>query len=194
MDKKFYSTHDVARLCDAHYTTVINWVKSGKLKAYITPGKHRRINKEELEAFLNKYKMPLSRELKKKNKVILVVDDDIGALEEYKDAFEGNGFDFYFASSGFEAGKMAYKLKPDLILLDFRMPGMDGFEVCELLQKDKETSGIPVFAVTALRSEEDIARIKRCGVKQYVAKPVNIDNLLGLIKKTLGEKKKLLFK
>jgi len=193
MNKKFFSTHDVARLCEAHYTTVINWVKSGKLKAYITPGKHRRIHKEEFEKFLNKYDMPLPKELKKKNNVVLVVDDDVGALEEYKDAFEGNGFDFYFASNGFEAGKMAYKLRPDLILLDLKMPGMDGFEVCELLHKDKETSGIPVFAVTALRSEEDIAKIKKCGIKQYVTKPVNIDNLLGLIKKTLGQKKKSLF-
>ncbi|MCK4917144.1 MAG: response regulator [Candidatus Omnitrophica bacterium] len=186
MYKNVYSTHQIAEICHVHYTTVIIWIEDGKLNAYTTPGGHRRIKKPVLVEFLKKYNLPLPEELLTSHMRILIVDDDADYLEEIKVALSGYGFDLDFALSGFEAGSKVYSKKPDLILLDFKMPGMDGFKVCNALKKDSLTCKIPVFAVTALDIYKDIENLKQCGVDAYIPKPVDVDNLLGLIKKTLG--------
>lgn len=189
--KELYSTYQAAQICQAHHTSIINWIKQGKLNAYVTPGGHRRIEKADLLNFMKKYKIPVSVDLKKNPKRVLVVDDDPEAREELKEALSGNGYELDFAADGFEAGRKIYSLKPDLVLLDFRMPGMDGFQVCEILKKDKTTSRMPVIAVTVLKSEEDIARIRKCGVFAYVQKPFNIKELLVLIGQALKVGKEL---
>ncbi|MFA5087496.1 MAG: response regulator [Candidatus Omnitrophota bacterium] len=187
MNKNVLSTYQVAKMCQVHHTTVINWVKEGMLKAYATPGGHRRIERDDLTAFLRKYNMPLPAEMKKKIYRILMVDDDPEALWELKEALSSNDLKLDFALNGFEAGRKIYRWKPDLILLDFKMPGMDGFQVCEVLHKDKETMHIPVIAVTVLNSEEDIKKIKKYGVKAYICKPVDVSQLKDLITNTLKE-------
>jgi excisionase family DNA binding protein len=185
MRTKIFTTYEVAKFCDVHHTTVINWVNEGKLKAYTTPGAHRRIKKEDLVEFLKIYNMPIPEELIKEVKNVLVVDDDIEAVREYVDALSGNGFNVDYAYDGFGAGRKIYKERPDLIVLDFKMPGVDGFQVCESLHLDPETRDIPIIAVTVLKSDEDIKRIKKLGVKEYMQKPIDIEKLLALIKDIL---------
>lgn len=186
MIKNIFSTHEAGRICNVHQTTIINWIEEGKLKAYITPGGHRRIKKSALLAFMKEYDMPIPGDFLRKGKTVLVVDDDPDMLDELKAALSGRGFDLDFATNGFDAARKIYSQKPDLILLDFMMPGMDGFEVCAKLRENKDVCDIPVFAVTVLKSDEDRQRIKECGVAEYIPKPVDIDRLLGLIKKALG--------
>ena len=182
MASEILTTHQTARLCNVHHTTVINWINEGKLKAYTTPGGHRRINKNDLVKFMKKYQIPIPEKLLNRKKTILIVDDDIEFLEELKMALGNNGFDLDFASNGFEAGRKIYTKKPSLILLDFKMPGLDGFEVCKILHMYEETSNIPILAVTVLNSKKEIKRIKACGVKKYIPKPVDIEKLIKSVK------------
>jgi len=116
---------------------------------------------------------------------VLVVDDEKDVLDELSEALAGHGFDMEFASDGFEAGRKIYRHRPDLVLLDFKMPGMDGFQVCEVMRKDKETASIPIIAVTALSSSEDRVRILASGVNRYIPKPVDVRKLLEVIKELL---------
>ena len=185
MREKVFTTHQVARECNVHHTTVINWVNEDKLKAYTTPGGHRRVAEEDLIKFMKKYQIPMPDSLAEKTKRILIVDDDIECLDELKAALKGIGFELDFAANGFEAGRKIYTSKPSLILLDFKMPGLNGFEVCKILQMYEDTKRIPVFAITVLTSKEDINKIKACGVKEYIAKPLDIEKLIKLIKNTL---------
>ncbi len=186
MAEKVYTTYEVAGLCGVHHTTVINWIDEGVLKGYTTPGGHRRVKSEDMLEFMKKYQIPLPDELGRKNRRVLIVDDDIEFLEELREALEGNGFELDCALNGFEAGRKVYKRKPDLILLDFKIPGIDGFQVCEILHKDEDTARIPIIAITSLKSEEDIQRIKKCGVKKYLAKPLDIEELKETIAKILN--------
>ena len=191
MRLKGLSTYQVAKICDVHHTTVINWVNEGKLPAYTTPGGHRRIKNEDLKEFAKKYNIPISDSEgvefeDRKKKLVLIVDDEKDVLDELKDALSGNGFDMEFASDGFEAGRKIYRHHPDLVLLDFKMPGMDGFQVCEVMRKDKETAAIPIIAVTALSTSEDRVRILSSGVNRYIPKPVDIKVLLSVINEFLG--------
>ena len=187
MSSKVFTTYQVADLCKVHHTTVINWVNEGVLQGYTTPGGHRRVREEDVRDFMLKYKIPIPEELKHKSRRILIVDDDIEFLEELREALaDTNGFAIDCALNGFEAGRKMYKKRPDIILLDFKMPGMDGFQVCDVLKKDKEMRGIPIVAVTSMTSEEDIKRIKKCGVKRYFPKPLNVEKLKKFIGQTLG--------
>ena len=66
MAHKVLTTHQVAKECNVHHTTVINWVTEGKLKAYTTPGGHRRISEEDLVKFMKKYEIPIPDKILKK--------------------------------------------------------------------------------------------------------------------------------
>jgi two-component system, OmpR family, response regulator VicR len=185
MPDRVFTTHQVAKECNVHHTTVINWINETKLKAYTTPGGHRRVGEEDLIKFMNKYQIPVPKGLAKKNKRILIVDDDIEFLDELKTALKSTGLELDFASNGFEAGRKIYTNKPSLVLLDFKMPGLNGFEVCKILHMYEDTRNIPVFAITVLNSREDINKIKACGVKEYMAKPIDITRLIKLVKNIL---------
>ncbi|MFH1855753.1 MAG: response regulator [Candidatus Omnitrophota bacterium] len=186
MVSKVFSTYQAAKNCNVHHTTIINWIKEGKLKAYITPGGHRRIKKEDLIEFMKKYQMPIPEEIKKARKTILIVDDDVELLEELKSALSHLEVELIFAVNGFEAGMKVFSKRPDLILLDFKLPGMDGFEVCELLHEEKETARIPIIAITVLKSAEDQELIKKYGVVKYMPKPIDVSKLLKWIEDMLN--------
>ena len=185
MSNRVFTTHQAAKECNVHHTTVINWVNEGKLKAYTTPGGHRRIDEDDLMKFMKKYQIPVPEKLISKLKRILIVDDDIEFLEELKTALDSNAFDLDFASNGFEAGRKIYTKRPNLILLDFKMPGLDGFEVCKILHMYDDTKNIPIFAVTVLKEKDQIKKIKASGVKEYIPKPVDTAKLIRLIKEIL---------
>ncbi len=85
--------------------------------------------------------------------------------------------------------KKAKEVKPDLILLDIQMPGMNGIEVCKVLKKDKKTHDIPVIFVTASTDNETLKEAFESGGTDYVRKPVNKIELLARIKSVLLQKK-----
>ena len=85
--------------------------------------------------------------------------------------------------------KKAKEVKPDLILLDIQMPGMNGIEVCKVLKKDKKTHDIPVIFVTASTDNETLKEAFEAGGTDYVRKPVNKIELLARIKSVLLQKK-----
>jgi len=177
MAQKALSTYQIANLCKVHHTTVINWINEGRLSGYTTPGGHRRVLEDELHDFMIRYKIPIPENLNKESARVLIVDDDIEFLEEIREALAGNGYTIDCALNGFEAGRKIYQKKPDMILLDFKMPGIDGFQVCRILKNEKEMRSVPVVAITSMTSEEEVARIKQCGVKRYFPKPLDVEKL-----------------
>jgi CheY-like chemotaxis protein len=82
------------------------------------------------------------------------------------------------AHDGFRAGTILATLKPDVVLLDLRMPGMDGYEVCKLIKSQKSTQSAEVIAMTAYPSEENTQKILKVGARVCLAKPLDMDRLL----------------
>lgn len=80
----------------------------------------------------------------------------------------------------------ALEIVPDLILLDISMPGMDGFEVLEVLKSKEVLNGVPVIAVTANAMPKDVERGKAAGFVEYVTKPLDIPNFYSIIDQYLG--------
>ncbi len=104
--------------------------------------------------------------------IILIVDDISENVHILGDLLSGD-YRTFFAMDGNEALKQAEKLKPDLILLDVMMPGMDGYKVCHYLKNSKSLCDIPVIFITALDRSEDESIGLKLGAVDYIIKPFN---------------------
>ncbi len=116
---------------------------------------------------------------------ILVVDDSPTEIHRLKTILEKNGFEISVASTGEEGIKVAKMGRPDLILMDVVMPGINGFEATRQLSKQPETANIPVIIVTTKDQQTDRVWASRQGAKDYIVKPVNEKELLNSIKAQL---------
>ena len=111
-------------------------------------------------------------------KTILIVEDDTKNMTLFRDLLQVSGYSTILASGGKEGIELAKAKKPDLILMDIQMPGMDGLEATRILKADATTSGIPVIALTAYAMKGDKERILQAGCDGYLAKPINTDEFL----------------
>ena len=122
--------------------------------------------------------------------LVLVVDDIESNLDFIYDVISDKDIDVIGATSGFDCLKYAGEKKPDLILLDISMPEMDGYEVCEKLKANPETSEIPVIFLTARVQKEDIVKGFEVGAVDYILKPFNFNELISRVKTHLDLKHK----
>ena len=109
---------------------------------------------------------------------LLLVDDTPANLKVLGDLLEAEGYDLALASDGPLALKIAQRLRPELILLDVMMPGMDGYEVCRRLQADAELASIPVIFCTAKDDTADLVAGFEAGGLDYIAKPFQDQEVL----------------
>jgi len=128
---------------------------------------------------------------------ILIVDDVPNNIDVLRYMLGDNGFVISVAPNGETALTLAGKNKPDLILLDVMMPGINGFETCKRLKKDGETAHIPVIFITARTEIEAVVEGFRAGGVDYITKPFNQEEVLTRVtthlknQKLLHEQKKL---
>ena len=117
---------------------------------------------------------------------ILIVDDSPTEVHVLTSMLEGAGYTVDSANNGESGIEMAKEIKPDLILMDVVMPGMNGFQATRQLTRTEETSHIPVIIVTTKDQETDRVWGMRQGAKDYVTKPVEDGLLMGKISNLLG--------
>lgn len=121
-------------------------------------------------------------------KKIFIVDDDAAILNSLKELLVFSGFELGTTQNPREAFKEIKDFSPDLILLDLLMPHLGGLEICEMLNNDKDTQGIPVIVVSALVKEADIKKAYQLGIVGYITKPYDFQNLLHEINKAITSK------
>ena len=178
LTKDVFTTYETARILSTTDSSVKRWIQSGLLQAYKTPGGHRRIPKPALEKFIADNNIPV-RKQKIETKRILIVDDH----EEIRDLIENilnehdTRFEIAKASDGFGAGKLVAQFKPDLVILDLMMPGLNGFSVCRDIKMSRDTKHIGVLIVTGYATEENIARATKCGADTILKKPIQPSQL-----------------
>ncbi len=113
-------------------------------------------------------------------KTILVIEDDISILRGLKDNLEYEGYSVFTETNGKEGLQLALKENVDLILLDIMLPGMNGYEICRKLKKEKPE--LPVIMITARGSEVDKVSGLDIGADDYVTKPFSIPELLARVR------------
>ncbi len=122
---------------------------------------------------------------------ILVVEDNMDNYELVRFILERAGYDVFLAMNGRDGVAAARLQKPDLILMDLTMPGMDGWLAAEKLKADSATKAIPLYALTAHTLPSERKRALEAGCDGYVSKPIHMRHFLEVIEKALRKKKKL---
>jgi len=178
--KKSFTTSAVARMLGVAIQSVSNWIDAGQLRAGRTPGGHRRIEPEDLLDFLRKQGLAIPVELQPSPPKVLVVDDeeDVVSWVATEIRAERPDIEVLVAHDGFSAGQIAGAEKPDVVVLDLRMPGIDGFEVCRRIKAWEDTRKTIVIATTAYPSPEAEQRILECGAEVCLTKPLEASVLM----------------
>jgi CheY-like chemotaxis protein len=114
---------------------------------------------------------------------IMVVDDEADICFVISKMLEREGYKVITAESGEKAIEMLKGAKPDLILLDVMMPGLDGWETCAKIKTQQETMEIPVVMLTAKTAEEDkIKALEECGAEWHISKPIDRPKFIETVK------------
>ena len=111
---------------------------------------------------------------------LLIIDDDTNLVEAIELYLSGAGYDIVTAANGVQGMQQMYSQRPDMIILDVMMPKMDGWEACRRI---REISDVPIIMLTARGQESDRVMGLKLGADDYVAKPIQINIVLGAIKK-----------
>jgi signal transduction histidine kinase len=112
---------------------------------------------------------------------ILIVDDTIESLQLLKQILSDTGYTVRLAQDGAMALHSALKRQPDLMLLDIRMPGIDGYEVCRRIKSNPETSGIPIIFLSALQDKSSLLKGFELGATDYINKPYLAEEVLARV-------------
>jgi len=175
-EKSVFTTFEAAKLCHVSPLSIINWVNAGRLPAFRTPGGHRRIRRDDLARFMRENGIPLPDDLRDGSgrPRVLVVDDEAAIRDVVSESLSrrANPYEVMTAADGFEAGRLVATFRPDVVLLDLRMPGLDGFQVCRTIKADTETASTVVIAMTGYHTPETEAKIVECGAVRCLAKPI----------------------
>ncbi len=173
LDKPVLSTGELAAICNVTKHTIIAAIDKGELRASRTPGGHNRIHREDAMEFMRKCNFqPASSRTK-----ILVVDDEGFIRDIMEQVFEGEEYRIFHAENGYQAGMLAERERPDLILLDILLPDIDGRDVCRHIRQAEYGKECRILAVTALRNPEDVEAIYAAGIDDYIAKTFSIEKL-----------------
>ena len=117
--------------------------------------------------------------------LILIVEDNDKNLKLVRDVLQVKGYATIEAGTAEDGIRLAQERKPDLILMDIQLPGMNGIEALGVLRGDPETAGIQVVAVTASVMPQDRNKITEAGFNAYVGKPINLKEFLDTVRRML---------
>lgn len=174
--KSFLTTFEISEICEVNPTTVQNWVKEGKLKAHSTPGGHRRVLREDLIQFMKEFGLPIPARLEEPLPYILIVDDEQDMLDILSEVMHSGKEEVEVATSksGVDALLMIGEHKPDLLVLDIMMPGMNGLEVCQKLKAGAATRNLKIVAISGDHDPSLRSRILAVGADLFFAKPFDM--------------------
>jgi excisionase family DNA binding protein len=185
--KMVFTTGEVADICKISQQTVIRCFDNGRLKGFRVPGsKFRRVPRDALIAFMKANNIPLEQ-LESGKKRVLVVDDDPAIVDMLVDVLARDGrFEVRSAATGFDAGAMVKEFRPELVLLDYMLPDINGNQVCERIRKDPHLPHTRILIVSGAASPEELAALKRAGADDFIKKPFAIDGLIRRMVELLG--------
>jgi two-component system cell cycle response regulator DivK len=118
--------------------------------------------------------------------LILIIEDNEKNMKLARDVLQVKGYATLEALTGEEGVKLAIEQKPDLVLMDIQLPGINGIEALRVLRANPHTAAIPVIAVTASVMQQDRKQIMEAGFDAYVGKPIDLKEFLDAVRKALG--------
>jgi two-component system, OmpR family, response regulator RpaA len=180
--KSVYTTGEVAKICSISQQTVIRCFDSGRLKGFRVPGsKFRRIPGEQLISFMKENQIPLDK-IGQAKKRVLVIDDDEAIVELLVEILTSDGrFEVKSGSTGFDAGMLAREMLPDVILLDFKLPDINGTAVCKSIRANKHLAHAKIIMISGVTDPDEIHELRQAGANAYIKKPFDNDVVIARI-------------
>lgn len=177
--KELYTTGEAADICSLSQQTIIRCFDSGRLRGFRIPGsKFRKIPRDSLLKFMKENSIPM-QSLQTGKKRLLIVDDDAEIVELMVDVLGRDGrFDVKTASTGYDAGIMTQKFNPDLILLDYMLPDVNGNIVCKTIKDNPEFSNTRIIIISGVINQLEIDDLLKAGAEAFMKKPFSITELI----------------
>jgi excisionase family DNA binding protein len=183
--KSLFTTGEAAGICNISQQTIIRCFDSGRLDGFRIPGsRFRRIPRDNLIKFMKDNGIPLDNLNSEKNGKIkvLIVDDDVEIVELMVDVLSRDGrFDIQTAGSGYEAGLKTEQFRPDVIILDYMLPDVNGNIVCKTIKSNPNFESIRIIIVSGVANPEEVQDLLDAGATEFIKKPFNIADLVDRI-------------
>jgi excisionase family DNA binding protein len=177
MAKRVLTSFESARYCGVSPYTIRNWVEAGRLPAYATPGGHRRIRREDLDAFMQAHGIPSPEDFAGGCKRVLVVEsagEPLSRLRRFvgqlSEKLEVRG-----ASEGFEVAWRILTFRPHALFLSLDLPRLGGMRVLARLKSSPETSACHVIAMTSRPEVDTVKAVLDAGAIECLVKPLDWD-------------------
>jgi len=176
--KQVFTTGEAAEICNVSQQTIIRCFDSGRLQGFRVPGsRFRRIPRTDLLRFMRTNDIPTDS-LERITRRVLVVDDDPKIVELFQDIFDHDDrFSLRTASTGYEAGMITKEFRPNIILLDYMLPDINGNVVCKSIREDDELRDTKILIVSGVINQSEIDELIGTGADGFVKKPFNIEEL-----------------
>jgi excisionase family DNA binding protein len=177
--KTVFTTGEAAEVCKVSQQTIIRCFDAGRLKGFRVPGsRFRRIPRDALVAFMKENSIPIEN-LESGKRKVLVVDDDPEIVELFVDVLERDGrFEVRTATSGYDAGMLTREFMPDLVILDYMLPDINGNIVCQSIRQNPDFERVKIIIVSGVVNQEEISDLLKAGADEFVKKPFNIEKLI----------------
>jgi len=180
--KNLFTTGEAAEVCNLSQQTIIRCFDAGRLDGFRIPGsKFRRIPRESLIKFMKDNGIPLEV-FETGKKRVLIVDDDPEIIELMVDVLSRDGrFDIKTAASGYDAGIATEEFNPEVIVLDYMLPDINGNIVCETIKRNPKFANTRIIIVSGVVNESEIQDLLSAGAEDFLKKPFNISELVDRI-------------
>lgn len=181
-EKQVFTTGEAAEICGVSQQTIIRCFDSGRLLGFRVPGsRFRRIPRAELIRFMRANDIPLAP-LEGPRKRVLVVDDDPAILEMLEEVLGNDDrFDVRTASTGYDAGLLTEQFRPQVILLDYMLPDLNGNVVCERIRSNPDMSETKIIIISGVVNQEEIQELLKAGADDFIKKPFDIKRLVSRV-------------
>jgi excisionase family DNA binding protein len=179
-DTDWLTLGQAARYLGVAQSTIRKWSDSGRVRAFKTPGRHRRYRRDDLDAFLEG-SLPDARS----GPVVLIVDDDEQLREYVRVNLEMEGYTVHEAGSAEQGMEVLDGLRPDLVLLDVMMPKVDGWEMLQRMHDRHGVGSIPVVMFSGKVDEGAAGEAAERGAQGFIGKPFDPQELIAQTKQLL---------
>jgi len=177
--KAVYTTGEAAAICKLSQQTIIRCFDKGELTGFRVPGsKFRRIPRRSLVEFMKSNGIPMEGLADDRIRV-LVVDDDPDIVELFIDVLSGDPrFEVATAQTGYDAGVMTQQFHPDVVVLDYMLPDINGNVVCKTIRDNLELSHIKILIISGMADPTEIDGLMAAGADDFIKKPFNIEKVV----------------
>ncbi len=181
------TTGRVAAACQVTIPTVKRWIRDGHLAAFQTAGGHYRITEEEFARFRTLRHIPHRSPDQADPTKVLIVDDDAMLLATLSDALTWEGrYKVETAQDGYEGLIRVGGFRPDVLVLDIMMPGLDGFQVCRRVKADATTCATRILAISGYAQADTSTRALDAGADAFLEKPIDPARLRDEVDRLVG--------